>query len=137
VNVDLEALRSDDAAGLVALLRALAERLPADREVSIDVSARTSQAAYRDAGYRLAAICDTVDVFQLIAFELHGPTWSRPGPIGPVAWQRRAAQVVLGSVLGSVPAAKLDLGVAGYGYRWTGRRTGRSLTVARARRLAG
>lgn len=131
VNVDLEALRTRDAAGLVALLRALSSRLPEDREVSIDVSARTSEAAYRDAGYRLAAIGGAVDVFQLMAYDRHGPTWSRPGPIGPLDWQRRAAQVVLGSV----PAGKLDLGVAGYGYRWTGRLTGHSLTVGQARRL--
>lgn len=131
VNVDLEALRARDARGLVAFLRALQDGLPEDREVSIDVSARTSEQAYRDAGYRLAAIGRAVDVFQLMAYDLHGPTWSRPGPIGPLDWQRRAAEVVLGSV----PAEKLDLGVAGYGYRWTGRLTGRSLTVAQARRL--
>lgn len=129
VNVDLEALRARDAHGLVALLRALDDRLPADREVSIDVSARTSEQSYRDAGYRLSAIGEAVDVFQLMAYDLHGPTWSRPGPIGPLDWQRRAAEVVLGSV----PAGKLDLGVAGYGYRWTGRLTGRSLTVSQAR----
>ncbi|VXB47069.1 glycosyl hydrolase family 18 protein [Nocardioides sp. AX2bis] len=129
VNVDLEALRTRDANGLVALLRALSARLPDDREVSIDVSARTSEKAYRDAGYRLAAIGEAVDVFQLMAYDMHGPTWSRPGPIGPLDWQRSAAEVVLGAV----PAEKLDLGVAGYGYRWTGRLTGRSLTVAQAR----
>lgn len=129
VNVDLEALRARDARGLVAFLRELDDRLPEGRAVSIDVSARTSDRAYRDAGYRLSAIGRAVDVVQLMAYDLHGPTWSRPGPIGPLDWQRRAAEVVLGSV----PAAKLDLGVAGYGYRWTGRLTGRSLTVGQAR----
>jgi spore germination protein YaaH len=38
-------------------------------------------------------------------------------------------------VLTKVPAAKVDLGVAGYGYTWPRERDGRSVTVQRARRL--
>lgn len=133
LNVDLEALRRRDGQGLVSLLRQLRARLPAGTSLSIDVSARTSRRAYRDGGYRLTQIARTVDVVQLMTYDQHGPTWSGQGPVGGLPWQRRSLAVALTEV----PARQLDLGVAGYGYTWPARRTGRTgrtLTVAQARR---
>lgn len=131
VNVDLELVRRADADGLVRLLRRLQQLMPPSRTVSIDVSASTSLGAYRAHGYRLGAIGRTADVVVLMAYDLHGPTWSGPGPIGPLAWQRQA----LAAARRAVPADRLDLGVAGYGYSWPESGTGRSLTVPAARRL--
>jgi spore germination protein YaaH len=131
VNVDLERVRKADADGLVRLLRRLQELMPPKRTVSIDVSASTSLKAYRAHGYRLRAIGRTADVVVLMAYDMHGPTWSEPGPIGPLKWQRQA----IAAARGAVPADRLDLGVAGYGYSWPRESTGRSLTVAAARRL--
>lgn len=132
VNVDLEALRPCDATGLVDLLARLREALPQGTAISIDVSARSSRSAYAEAGYDLAGIAAIVDVVQLMTYDQHGPTWSGPGPIGALAWQRRCLE----AALDGVPAERLDLGVAGYGYSWPRRGTGRSLSVARARALA-
>lgn len=132
VNLDLEALGPAYAAGLVDLARELQARMPEAHTVSIDVSARGSVASYRRAGYRLGALARTVDVVQLMAYDQHGPTWSGPGPIGALDWQRRS----LTALLAKVPAAQVDLGVAGYGYTWPRGRDGRSVTVARARSLA-
>ena len=135
VNLDLERLRRADAPGLVHLATELQRRMPVERTVSVDVSARTSLRAYRQAGYRLRELGGAVDVVQLMAYDQHGPSWSGPGPIGALGWQRAALRIALRVV----PAERLDLGVAGYGYTWprtgTGTRTGRSLTVAGARRL--
>lgn len=134
VNLDLESLRAGDGPGLVRLAEELQARMPAEKAVSIDLSARGSVASYREAGYRLGALADTVDVVQLMAYDEHGPSWSGPGPIGSLDWQRRSLAVLLTKV----PREQVDLGVAGYGYTWprksTGR-TGRSLTVAGARAL--
>lgn len=132
VNLDLEALGPAYAGGLVALARELQARMPSARTVSIDVSARGSVAAYRKAGYRLGALARTVDVVQLMAYDQHGPSWSGPGPVGALDWQRRS----LAALLEKVPAAQVDLGVAGYGYTWPRGRTGGTVTVARARALA-
>ncbi len=130
VNVDLELVRRRDAGGLVALVRALQQAMPAARTVSIDVSASTSRRAYRDRGYALARLGRAADVVALMAYDQHGPTWSGPGPVGDPRWQRDAVR----TLLQAVPAQRVDLGVAGYGYTWPSTGTGRTLTPRRARR---
>lgn len=108
----------------------LQDGMPAERTVSVDVSAATSLRGYRERGYRLAGLARAADVIDLMTYDLHGP-WSGPGPVGALRWQRRAAT----AALQVVPADRLQLGVAGYGYTWPRRGTGRSVTVAQARRL--
>jgi spore germination protein len=130
LSVDLESLSGRDGAGLVTFLRTLRAELPAGRTVSVCVSNRTSAAGFRQSGYELAAIGATVSRVILMGYDEHG-TWGTPGPVGALAWQRAGIRVVLRSV----PAAKLDLGVAGYGYAW---RPGGDVQLgdAAARRLA-
>lgn len=130
VNVDLERVRAADGPGLVAFVAALQARLPAARTVSVDVSAATSVRAYRLRGYRLAGLARAADVIDLMTYDLHGP-WSGPGPVGALPWQRRAVT----AALAVVPADRLQLGVAGYGYTWPRHGSGRSVTVAQARRM--
>ncbi|WP_232676953.1 glycosyl hydrolase family 18 protein [Nocardioides sp. R-C-SC26] len=129
VNVDLERVRASDAAGLVSLLDRLQRVLPAERTVSLDVSAATSTAGYRARGYDLPRLADVADVIVVMAYDQHGPGWSPPGPIGALPWQRRA----MAAALESVPAHQLDLGVAGYGYAWEGN-GGRAHSAPGARR---
>lgn len=131
VNVDLEGVRRSDGDGLVALVRQLQDRLPAEATVSVDVSAATSVRSYRDRGYRLAALAEAADVVAVMTYDMHGSTWSGPGPIGPLPWQRDA----LDALLSVVPAEQVLLGVSGYGYTWPAGRTGRSVTVRQARHL--
>ena len=131
VNVDLELLRSRDGRGLVAFVGALRERLPDAASVTIDVSASTTVSAYRAQGYRLAELAEVVDAIQLMTYDQHGPGWSGPGPVGGMPWVRESVV----EALGQVPAERLDLGIAGYGYVWRSDGTGRMLTVKAARRL--
>ncbi|WP_299056608.1 glycosyl hydrolase family 18 protein [uncultured Nocardioides sp.] len=131
VNIDLELVRKDDAAGLVALASALNDALGSAGRLSIDVSASSSPKGYTDNGYDLAALGRFVDVVVLMTYDYSGPTWSDPGPIGPVRWQRTAVDVASRYV----PIQKLDLGIAGYGYTWPRKGTGRSVSVAQARRM--
>ncbi len=128
VNVDLEGVRRSDGDGLVALVQALQDRMPEEKAVSIDISAATSVRAYRDRGYRLAGLAEAADVIAVMTYDMHGP-WSRPGPIGPLTWQRDA----LDALLSVVPADQVLLGVAGYGYVWPADGKGRSLTLRQAR----
>jgi len=131
VNVDLELVRRRDAAGLVALVRTLQARMPRARTVSIDVSAQTSAAAYRRHGYLLGALGRAANVIDLMTYDDHGPGWSGPGPIGPLAWQRSA----MTTLLEQVPRRKARLGFGGYGYTWPAHGTGHDVTDAEARRL--
>lgn len=134
VTVDLESLSSADRAGLVNFVTNLRSKLPVGRSLSVDVSASTSRADYAAQGYDLAALARVVDRVVLMAYDQHGP-WSLPGPIGALDWQRRT----LSALLSVVSAAKVDLGVAGYGYTWPSGSSvheGSSVSDLQARRLA-
>lgn len=134
ITVDLESLREKDGPGLTAFVAQLASDLPAEGSVSVDLMASITSAGYRQTGYQLAGLAAHADVLALMAYDRHGPTWSGPGPIGPLGWQR----ATLAALLDQVPAAKVDLGVAGYGYTWPAgphQHDGRQVTVAGARKI--
>ena len=70
----------------------------------------------------------------IMAYDEHGP-WSGPGPVGGLPWVERTVNVARSQV----PAGRLMLGVAAFGFRWPpGRRHqgSTSVTVAEARQLA-
>jgi spore germination protein len=114
ISVDLEALLRRDAPGLVQFLQALRADMPAADTLNIDATNFPSRAKMLSAGYDLPGIAATVDEFTLMAYDQHGPWEKQPGPVGSLPWTRRG----IATVLSAVPAAKVDLGVAGYGYVW-------------------
>jgi len=66
-----------------------------------------------------------------MGYDQHGtfnPT--NPGPVGELTWQRK----VLAALLLSAQPGQVDLGVAGYGYRWAADGT-HTVGDIRARRL--
>ena len=137
VQIDLESLRGQDRAGLVAFTAAVRTAVHAeigsDARVSIAVTASTSGAGYRDTGYDLREIAAHVDRVVLMTYDQHGP-WSDAGPVGALPWAR---QVVRAAEAAGVPRSRIDLGVAGYGYVWGGDDADAQVTAAEAERLAG
>jgi spore germination protein len=131
ISIDLESLGPRDTSGLTAFATTLRTDLPAADTLGIDVTNYTSMGGYTANGYDLAALGKAVSVFVLMAYDDHGPWENTPGPIGPLAWQRAGLAVVLRDV----PAAKVDLGVAGYGYAWRPHQN-LQLSVAQIRALA-
>ncbi|MGN6723969.1 MAG: glycosyl hydrolase family 18 protein [Marmoricola sp.] len=115
INVDLESLNTSDTAGLVAFLRELRGLLPRRATLSIDLMNETSAADMQADGYDLNGIGRAVNRVVLMAYDENGP-WNphTPGPIGALAWQRAGLHVLLKRI----PASKVVLGVAGYGYAW-------------------
>jgi spore germination protein len=131
ISVDLESLHARDAHGLVELLADLRADLGAEASLTIALQNSSTAAGYRSYGYDLAGIAASVDQIVLMAYDQHGPWEKAPGPIGADGWVRAG----LRALLAQVPAAQVDLGVAGYGYAWEpGRR--RQLSDAAARALA-
>jgi len=130
IQLDLESLSAADADGLLALATTLQARMPAEKTVSIAVMASDQASEYVRRGYRLPELGAVVDTLALMTYDQHEP-WSGPGPIGALDWQRRSVAVVTAVV----PADKVDLGVAGYGYTWPRGHDGRTVTDAQARRL--
>ncbi|MEU7873573.1 glycosyl hydrolase family 18 protein [Dactylosporangium sp. NPDC049140] len=131
VTVDFELIPSNDKQGLVNFVKALKAALPAGKTVSVDVTAFTNAADYPANGYDLAALGNAADRIVLMAYDEHGPTWNGVGPIGGLPWQESCLKLLLANV----PAAKVDLGVAGYGYTWPTSGTGVQVTDAQARQM--
>jgi spore germination protein len=114
VSVDLESLLPRDAKGLVAFVEALRRDLPPGDVVNVDVSNCTRATQYSASGYELSGLGAAASEITLMAYDQHGPWETRPGPVGALSWTRAG----LATMLRAVPASKIDLGVAGYGYAW-------------------
>jgi spore germination protein YaaH len=133
ITVDLEDLSASDAAGLVGFVARLHHELPRGDQLAVDVAATPTLSLYPEIGYHLRGLSKVADVV-LMAYDESGP-WSPPGPIGGLPWQRLS----IAAVRRLVPAHRLVLGVAAYGYTWpagTGMHDGIAVTDFQARRLA-
>ncbi|WP_158702566.1 glycosyl hydrolase family 18 protein [Kitasatospora sp. MMS16-BH015] len=115
VQVDLESLVARDTAGVTEFVRALRRALPPGRSLGIAVTTYSDAAAYPANGWDLAALGAVVDRVVLMAYDEHGSPGSQPGPVGELAWQEAG----LTALLGQLRPEQVDLGVAGYGYRWS------------------
>ncbi len=114
VSVDLESLHRRDQPGLVKFVRALRAALPANKTLSICITSFTNAREYPANGYDLRELGAATSRVILMTYDQHGPWERTPGPVGALAWQKAGLKLVLRSV----PAGKLDLGQAGYGYIW-------------------
>ncbi|MHB2027364.1 MAG: glycosyl hydrolase family 18 protein [Acidimicrobiales bacterium] len=113
VTVDLESLSANDARGMIDLLRTLRGELRDATSLSVDVGAARSVLGYLEEGFNLKALASVATNVTVMTYDQHGP-WSGPGPIGALGWQVQC----LRALLRVVPARRVDLGVAGYGYTW-------------------
>lgn len=131
IMLDLESLDRGDAAGYVSFVRLL--RAKAGSRVRLDaaIMTATSRQGYLDRGYDVPRLAKSLNLLTLMAYDQHG-TWSPsdPGSVGALDWQRST----LTALLKLVPARQVDLGVAGYGYRWAPDGV-HAVSTAQARRL--
>lgn len=135
VQIDLESLKRSHGPGLTAFVKQLRAALPKRKRLSMAVMSSASSAGYASQGYQLSKLKKRIDRFVLMAYDQHGPSWSKAGPVGGTPWVK---SVLRSFIAAKVPKAKIDLGVAGYGYTWPANGSiGTSVSVARARALAG
>jgi spore germination protein len=131
VMFDLEELSASDADDLVAFAAALRADVGPDIHLDAALQASTRAARYLSMGYDIPELLKSLDTVTLMAYDQHGtfnPT--NPGPVGELTWQRK----VLAALLLSAKPGQVDLGVAGYGYRWAADGT-HTVGDIRARRL--
>lgn len=131
VMFDLEELTSDDADGLSAFAKELRRDVGPGIHLDAALQPSTSAAGYARRGYDVAALLASLDTVTVMAYDQHGtfnPT--NPGPVGELTWQKK----VLAALLLTATPGQVDLGVAGYGYRWASDRT-HTVGDVRARRL--
>ncbi|MDQ0744726.1 spore germination protein YaaH [Clavibacter sp. B3I6] len=127
--MDLESLTGAHPTGLTRLVSGLKAALGPARSVSVCLMATTGD--YRPLGYDLAALGRAADHVVLMAYDQHGPTWSGAGAVGGMPWVKAALE----PVRKAVPAARIQLGIAGYGYTWPRTGEGRQLSDQGARDL--
>ena len=130
IVLDLERLPASARARYPALVADL-NRAAGDRPVLVAVPARDPDNPGPDDGYDLAALGAAADQIVLMAYDEH-PAGGAPGPVAGLPWVRRT----LAAATAAIPAEKVLLGVAGYGYAWTGPGPARDLTAADGATLA-
>ena len=107
VSVDLEGLSPSQAPNLVAFVTQLTAIMHQEgKEVVVDVPPQ-------DPGYLYGGLALAADWMLLMAYDQHASD-TPAGPIASLPWSKDS----LHSALGEVPAAKLILGLGGYGYDW-------------------
>jgi spore germination protein len=115
VMFDFEELNSDDAGDLTAFAATLRSDVGARIHLDAAIQASTSAAGYAGLGYDIAGLLRSLDNVTVMGYDQHGSfNPSDPGPIGELNWQKK----VLDAVLLTATPGQVDLGVAGYGYRW-------------------
>jgi len=131
VMFDLEELSASDADDLAAFAAALRAKVGPGIHLDAALQPSTKAAGYLGMGYDVPALLKSLDTITVMGYDQHGtfnPT--NPGPVGELTWQRK----VLAALLLSAQPGQVDLGVAGYGYRWAADGT-HTVGDIRARRL--
>ena len=130
IVLDLERLPAS-ARGQYPQLVADLARAAGNRPVLVAVPARDPQDDVAAEGYDLAALGRAADQVVWMAYDQH-PPGGEPGPVAGLPWVRRTLE----AATAAIPPEKLLLGVAGYGYAWSGQGPARDLTVAEGQALA-
>ena len=117
IDLDYESLAAADRDLFSDFVERLATRLHRDRrKLSVTVHAKDSEpgdweGAVAQDWARLGA---AADVMRVMTYDQHWST-SEAGPIAEDAWVERVMQFAISKV----PAQKLEMGVAAYGYDWS------------------
>ena len=130
IVIDFEMVSQADQPALVALIAQLRTALPKASRITIAVPP-PDPADPASLEYDLGALGRAADVVQVMTYDLHVPTGDA-GPVATPVW----IKAMLQKVLGVVPAAKVQMGIPGYGYVWgpSASRLGQdSISVAAAR----
>lgn len=134
-NIDFEGITGYSAQGLVAFMSELHSRLSAlGLETTMAVGPRASTnipTGSLSAAYDYGALAPYVDQMTIMTYDMHG-VGTAPGPVSSAPW---AAGIVRYALAQGVPAHKILLGIADYGYNWSSLGT-TTITASAALRLA-
>ena len=115
LNIDFELLKPSARSGLVMFMQALYGKTQAlHKTLTIDVIPAGSR-RQADQAYNFPKLAQSATDIVLMTYDAHDDG-SAPGPVAPLNWVR--ARVNLALSLG-VPANRLIVGLADYGYDWT------------------
>jgi spore germination protein YaaH len=133
-DLDLEGIDPDDREAYTAFVAELGAALHADgKTLSLALPAKDRDVTVGWGGWAdYAALGDLADLFTIMTYEYRGP-FSGPGSIAPYDWVSR----VVAFATRQMPARKVLVGLAFYGYDWNvSRGTARALGYPQAAALA-
>lgn len=122
VNIDFEFINASDAAHFTTFLQELKAAL-GEKELSVAVFARTESDQW-PTGYDYAKIGQIADQVIVMAYDYHYKT-SLAGAVAPLWWVER----VVDYMTASIPAQKILLGMATYGYDWSSNGSAQTITA--------
>ncbi|MDD4801495.1 MAG: glycosyl hydrolase family 18 protein [Syntrophomonas sp.] len=114
VNIDFEFIAASDKDLFTTFLKELRERLGHEKILSVAVFARTVDDKWPTA-YDYRAIGGIVDKMVVMSYDYSYKN-TDPGPIAPLWWVEKVVDYM--TVEARIPASKLLLGMATYGYNW-------------------
>ncbi|MFW5985486.1 MAG: glycosyl hydrolase family 18 protein [Halanaerobiaceae bacterium] len=132
VNIDFEFIPPSTRKGYTTFVRKLSEKLQArGKKITISVFPKINVPYEIHGAYDYNALADHVDRMVIMSYDHHWSTGS-PGPIAPIDWVEKNIKYALKHV----PAEKIILGIANYGYDWARAGQGEDLGSVQATELA-
>ena len=132
LNLDFELLKASARTGLTDFVKALdANAHSMGKTVTVDVIPAGSRRSLHYA-YNFSALAHDSNGIVLMTYDAHDST-SKPGPIAPLTWVKMRVKEAMKA---GVPANKLILGLADYGYDWAGRSKGHTVGLKQAMALS-
>lgn len=131
VTVDFENVAPQDRDRLTAFLADLHASLLADHLLTMVCLPERESDTTGSPAYDYTALGANADLVMLITYDEHVPG-GQPGPIAVYSNVTRVVQYALAQI----PADKILLGVADYGYDWPAGGTGSEVSMAQAEELA-
>lgn len=132
VNIDFEFIPAEDSGYFTTFLQELKNGLGDDTELSVAVFARTAADNWPTA-YNYRKIGEIADQVVVMSYDYHYKT-SGAGAVAPLWWVEEVINYMRGNA--GIPAAKLLIGMATYGYDWGNGVTTTTVTEERLGQLS-
>ncbi|HWP96799.1 MAG TPA: glycosyl hydrolase family 18 protein [Syntrophomonadaceae bacterium] len=128
VNIDFEFIPSKDSAYFTQFLRDLKDSL-GEKTLSVAVLARTGNENW-SIGTDYKAVGEIADLVIIMAYD-YSYVDTAPGPVAPLWWVQQVSQYTVSKI----PREKILLGLATYGYDWSGSGNGKTVTSATLKQI--
>jgi len=112
-NIDFQLLSPSAREGLTNFMAELRAKMPQGKLITMSVMP-FGQSENKRSPYNYRELAKYVDQLVLMTYDKHSEE-SGPGPVAPIAWVEENIKAALAE---GIPANKLYLGIATYGYDW-------------------
>ena len=131
INIDFEFIPEWTRQGYTEFIKLLSQKMPDDKLLTISVFPKIDVPVSLQGAYDYAALADYVDRIVIMSYDNHWST-GPAGPIAPINWVEKNIKYALEYI----PANKIMLGIANYGYDWQEKGSAQDLSTKKATKLA-